>query len=168
MEHRRISLQYMNTRLRRLRDERGFNLIELMIVIAIIGLLIGVGSIAWGAMIRAGNENAAAQTLDRIRTYQAQYASRNRGKFATFDQLVTASGLDEKFTGDRPVVNGYVYTLTLEEPSSSKPASYKVNADPQVPTGITATGTRFFYTDSAIGSIKANDTQPAKAEDPSI
>ena len=28
------------------RDQRGFNLIELMIVIAIIGLLIGVGSIA--------------------------------------------------------------------------------------------------------------------------
>ena len=167
-EQRRISLQYMKTRLTRLRDQRGFNLIELMIVIAIIGLLIGVGSIAWGAMIRAGNETSAAQMLDRIRTYQAQYASRNRGKFATFDQLVTASGLDEKFTGDRPVVNGYVFTLTLEEPSSSKPAAYKVNADPQVPTGITATGTRFFYTDSAIGTIKANDTQPAKAEDPSI
>ena len=90
-----------------------------MIVIAIIGLLIGVGSIAWGAMIRSGNETSAAQTLDRIRTYQAQYASRNRGKFATFDQLVTAAGLDEKFTGDRPVVNGYVFTLTLEEPSSA-------------------------------------------------
>jgi len=158
----------MNTRLRRLRDERGFNLIELMIVIAIIGLLIGVGSIAWGAMIRSGNETSAAQMLDRIRTYQAQYASRTRGKFATFPQLVTAAGLDEKFNTDRPVVNGYVFTMTPEEATDSKPAAYRINADPQVPTGITATGTRFFYTDSSLGTIKANDTQPAKAEDPSI
>jgi hypothetical protein len=58
--------------------------------------------------------------------------------------------------------------LTLEEPTSAKPASYKINADPQVPTGVNATGSRFFYTDSAIGTIKANDSQPAKAEDPSI
>jgi len=158
----------MNTLRRRLKDERGFNLIELMIVIAIIGLLIGVCSIAWGAMIKAGNENAAAQSLDRIRTFQAQYASRNRGKFATFDQLIETTGLDEKFRGERPVVNGYTFSMTLEEPSSSRPASFRINADPQVATGVTATGNRFFYTDSSISSIKANETQPAKAEDPSI
>lgn len=154
---------------KRLRDQRGFNLIELMIVIAIIGLLIGVGSIAWGSMIKAGNETGAAQTLDRIRTFQAQYASRNKGKFATFDELITASGLDEGFRGERPVVNGYVFTLTIEEASAARPAFYKVNADPQVAEGITATGNRHFYTDSSLGTIKAtSENRPATAEDPSI
>ena len=150
-------------------SQNGFNLIELMIVIAIIGLLIGVGAIAWGAMIRSGNETAATQTLDRIRTYQAQFASRNRGKFGKFDDLVRVSGLDEKFAGERPVVNGYIYTLTIEDASESKPASYSVNADPQVGEGVTATGTRHFYTDSSLGTIKGTDeNRPAKADDPSI
>jgi len=151
------------------KDQRGFNLIELMIVIAIIGLLIGVGAIAWGAMIRSGNETSAAQTIDRMRTYQAQYASRNRGKFAKFDDLIRVSGLDEKFAGERPVVNGYVFTLTVEEPTDSKPAFYAINADPQVAEGVTATGTRHFYTDSSLGTIKGTDeNRPAKADDPSI
>ena len=153
----------------RFRDERGFNLIELMIVIAIIGLLIGVGSIAWSAMIRSGNEVSAQQILDRVRTFQAQYASKNKGKFATFDQLVESVGLDEAYRGERPVVNGYTFTLTLEEPSSAKPGFYSVNADPQVGDGLTATGKRHFYTDSSLGTIKATEeNRPAKADDPSI
>ena len=79
------------------------------------------------------------------------------------------SGLDEKFAGERPVVNGYIYTLTIEDASESKPASYAVNADPQVGEGVTATGTRHFYTDSSLGTIKGTDeNRAAKADDPSI
>lgn len=152
-----------------LRDQRGFNLIELMIVIAIIGLLIGVGSYAWSSMIKSGNETAAAQSLDKIRVLQAQYAAKHRGNFANFDELVNAVGLDERFKGERPVVNGYIYTLTVEASSGTRPAFYSIAADPQVSEGVTATGGRHFYTDSSIGTIKGTDeNRPAKADDPSI
>ncbi len=164
----RSNVEIMNKIRRRLSDQRGFNLIELMIVIAIIGLLIGVGSLAWGSMMRSGNETAAITTLDRIRTFQAQFASRNKGKFANFDQLIQSAGMSEEFAGERPVVNGYIYTMTVEEPSPSKPGFFSVNADPQVPTGVTATGSRFFYTDSSLGTTRYNESQPAKAEDPSV
>jgi len=159
----------MNNLRVRSKDQRGFNLIELMIVIAIIGLLIGVGSIAWQAVIRSGNETTAAQTVDNIRKFQAQYASRNKGTFATFDELIAKVSLDEKFKGENPVVNGYIFKMVVVPPSASVPSSYSINADPQVAEGISATGTRHFYTDSSLSSIKGTDeNRPSKADDPAI
>ena len=158
------------TRLRqRISDERGFNLIELMIVIAIIGLLIGVGTYAWSSMIQSGNETSAQQAIRNIQTLQTQYAGKNRGKFGKFEDLIRGVQLDDKFAGERPLVNGYVFTMVVEEASGGKPASYAISADPAVPDGVTRTGTRHFYTDSSLGTIKATDeNRPAKAEDPSI
>jgi prepilin-type N-terminal cleavage/methylation domain len=159
----------MNNLKVRFRDQRGFNLIELMIVIAIIGLLIGVGSFGWAVMVRSGNETAAQQTLDNLRKYQIDYAGKHQGKFASFADLIQSGHLDERFTGEAPVVNGYTFTMRIEERTTAKPSTYAINADPQVATGVQATGYRHFYTDSALGTIKSTDeNRPAKADDPSI
>jgi prepilin-type N-terminal cleavage/methylation domain-containing protein len=154
---------------RHIRDERGFNLLELMIVIAIIGLLVAVGTFGWQMAQQAGNEATAVQNLDNIRKFQAMYASRNRGAFGTFDDLIAKAGLDPKFAGTQPIVNGYVFTMEVVQSSGSAPASYKVQADPQTGEGVMATGTRHFYTDTSLSTIKATDeNRPAKADDPSI
>jgi prepilin-type N-terminal cleavage/methylation domain-containing protein len=154
---------------RKLKDQRGFNLIELMIVIAIIALLIGVGVPAWQSMVRSGNETTAIQSLTTIRTLQNQYASKHQGRFApNFDELIRSASLDERFRGESPVVNGYIFTMTVQEPSGSQPAFYSIKANPQVPQGIQATGTRYFYFDSSLGSIKYEEGEEAGEASPSV
>lgn len=156
---------------RKLKNQAGFNLIELMIVIAIIALLIGVGVPAWQSMVRNGNEVTAAQTLGTVRTCQTGYAGKHQGKFAgTFADLVKSGCLDaDKFKTEPPVINGYIFTMAVEEPSGTKPSFYSVNVDPQVGEGVGATGNRHFYYDSTLGAMKSTDeNRPAKADDPSM
>lgn len=152
------------------KNQAGFNLIELMIVIAIIALLIGVGVPAWQSMVRSGNEATAAQTIQTIKTLQTQYASKHQGKFApNFDELIKTAQLDERYAGQNPVVNGYIFTLKVEEPSTTKPSFYSINADPQVAEGISATGTTHYYFDSTLGTTKTTqENRPAKADDPAM
>jgi prepilin-type N-terminal cleavage/methylation domain len=148
--------------------ERGFSLIELMIVIAIIGILIGVGVPAWRIIIRRGNETSAIQTLETIRKIQADYMMGHRGEYGTFEQLMKDGSLDDRFTGEKPLINGYVFTIKVTPKSSNQPATYTVNADPQVSDGLGATGKRHFYIDPNVSTIRENAEQPATATDPPI
>ena len=155
---------------RNFRNQKGFNLIELMIVIAIIALLIGVGIPAWQSMVKSGNETTSVQTIQTIRTCQSSYSGKHQGKFApNFAELIKSGCIDgDKFKGEPPVINGYLYIMKVEEPSTTKPAFYSINVDPQVATGVQATGNRYFYYDSTLGAVKASEEGQAKPTDPSL
>ncbi len=151
------------------RGDEGFSLIELMIVIAIIGILIAVGITGWKAALRSANEAAAIKSMRTVAEQQMlYYNSKQRTTFGTFEELRRENLLDNRYDGATPVVEGYIFTLRVVPRSTTQQAGYTLNADPQISEGVSATGKNHFYLDSDTNTIRVNESAPASVSDPSI
>jgi hypothetical protein len=113
------------------------------------------------------DETAAISALHSISVAQRTYSVSNSGSYGTFEQLVQAGLLDERFKADKPKVKGYVLTMSVtSKGDGSAEGSYSVNADPEG-SGPQAAG-RHLYIDSTSGLIHLNASQPATASDQSL
>jgi prepilin-type N-terminal cleavage/methylation domain-containing protein len=145
----------------------GFTLIELLIVIAIIGILIGIIVPAFKSSVRKANEAAAVATLNAIRVAEAKYIIDHKGQYATFQQLFEQGYLDKRMNYDQPHDRGYVFVITLIPKSETTVATFSVSANPEQSQGLGATGKNFYYMDPESG-ICYSDSGPATAADETL
>src|SRR5262247_831395 len=94
------------------RAQAGFSLTELLIVVAIIGILAAVAVPRFLKMLETGRESAAIQSLRTIHNNQAQYQA-TKQRFGTLKELSEAGQLDANYANGSPV-NGYIYTSSPE------------------------------------------------------
>jgi len=146
---------------------RGFTLIELLIVIAIIGILLGIAVPAFKSSVRKANEAAAVATLNTIRVAEAKYIIDHKGQYATFRQLFEQGYLDKRMNHEQPHDRGYVFVITLIPKTENTVATFSVSANPEQSQGIGATGRNFYYMDPESG-ICFSDSGPATAADETL
>ncbi|GIW71282.1 MAG: prepilin-type N-terminal cleavage/methylation domain-containing protein [Planctomycetota bacterium] len=146
-----------------MRNQKGFTLIELMIVIAIIAIIAAIAIPNLLDARKGANEAAAKSALRTLFTVQNLYREGDRDGNGTLDyadtltKLLNANLIDEVLASGTK--QGYVFTI-----NGASLYTWSATANPEVPG---KSGDNYFFIDET-GVIRYNTTGTASASDPPI